>query len=559
MKKYLLSAILVLAGAGMLVYQNFFSGSINDLEVKIINTPLVMPAAYKVYGNPEAANGRYYLFKMMLTNTGTRPIKNVKASYEIPKFIDQTELDKISVINPGQSVVVTCYPQFKDDIVSKTTSSKERAKITIASAGGEKEEEFAFEIRGRNEFVYTCINTDEIRSYKDMYDNDPLTACFITPEDPIIKYYTQQIQQKVLKGETASVTNDPKEAVRFLLGVYQATNLSGMVYSGTSGVPSKLDDVQSIIQSVRLPREVVTGNTGLCIELSILYASVLMNAGLDPIIYLIPGHAYPGIKYQGQYYAIEATAINGDGLGGRGTAEQAFEKGMKQLNDFIKAAQMGDERYSIIDVRELNAQQIKPMELKDDQFLREKVEKIATAWESGALPANAGGNLVATNNTGNNSDGGGTAPPPNPDGGGNGGGGNSNMLAYNGVVSFNYPRGWQGMRTPNPGLPQMVYAFVSPDQQGYLQVYSVPGASSGNQAMQMIQQQLYSQGQEVQYQQAGSSGNFQMFQGMTNSEYGQLPWQGYFKRTSNGMAGLVVASQSGTHNGVFQQVLSTLR
>lgn len=546
MKKYALSIILVVAGAAMLAYQNFFSGSINDLDVKIINTPLVMPAAYKVYGNPEAASGRYYLFKMLLTNNGSRPIKNVIASYEIPKFIEQTELDKISVINPGQSVVITCYPQFKDDIVTKTTASKERAKITIASAGGDKEEEFAFEIKGRNEFVYTCINADEIRSYKDMFDNDPLTACFITPEDPIIKYYTQQIQQKVLKGETAAVTNDPKEAVRFLLGVYQATNLSGMVYSGTSGVPSKLDDVQSLIQSVRLPREVVTGNTGLCIELSILYASVLMNAGLDPIIYLIPGHAYPGIKFQGQYYAIEATAINGEGLGGRGTAEQAFEKGMKNLDEFIKAAQMGDERFSIIDVRELNAQQIRPMELKDDQFMREKVEKIAAAWESGALPANAGGNFVATNNTGDNN------------GGGNGGS-SSNMLAYNGVVSFNYPRGWRGMPNPNPGLPQMIYAFVSPDQQGYLQVYSVPGAANGNQALQMIQQQLYAQGQEVQFQNAGNNGNFQMFQGMTTSEYGQLPWQGYFKKGSSGMVGLVVASQSGGHNGVFQQVLSTLR
>lgn len=555
MKKYALSITIILAGAIMLAYQNFLSGSINDLEVKIVNTPLVMPAAYKVYGNPEAASGRYYLFKMLLTNNGSRPIKNVKASYEIPKYIDQTELKKIAVINPGQSVVITCYPQFKDDIVTKTTSSKERAKITIASTGGDKEEEFAFEIKGRNEFVYTCVNADEIRTYKDMFDNDPLTACFVTPEDPIIKYYTQQIQEKVLKGETASVTNDPKEAVRFLMGVYQATNLSGMVYSGTSGVPSKLDDVQSLIQSVRLPREVVTGNTGLCIELSILYASILMNAGLDPIIYLIPGHAYPGIKYQGQYYAIEATKIGGAGIGGRGSAEEAFQQGMKQLDEFIKAAQMGDERYSIIDIRELNAQQIKPMELKDDQFMREKVEKIATAWVNGALPENAGGNLVAVNNAGSNNDGGGTAPSPNPDGGG----GSSNMLTYNGVVSFNYPRGWQGMRNPNPGLPQMVYAFVSPDQQGYLQVYSVQGAANGNQAMQMIQQQLYAQGQEVQFQAAGSSGNFQMFQGMTTSDYGQLPWQAYFKKTGSGMAGLVVASQSGGHSGVFQQVLSTLR
>ncbi|HKR03400.1 MAG TPA: hypothetical protein VJY62_02090 [Bacteroidia bacterium] len=540
MKKYILSIVLFVIGAGIFAFTKLTSGSVNDLEIKIENTPVIMPACYKVYGNPEAVNGRYFLFKMMLTNKGSHPIKNVKPSYEIPKFIEETELDKIAVINPGQSVVIACYPTFKDDIVNKTTSSKEKTKIKIATAGGDKEEEFVFEMKGRNEFLYTCVNPDEIRSYRDMFDNDPLVACYVTPEDPIIKYYTQQIQEKVLKGETAAVTNDPKEAVRFLLGVYQATYLSGMVYSGTSGVPSKFDDVQSLVQSLRLPREVVTGNTGLCIELSILYSSVLMAGGLEPIIFLIPGHAYPGIKFQGQYFAIEATKIGGAGIGGRGDAEEAFKRGMEELDEFIKAAQMGDERYSIINIRELIAQQITPMELKDDQFMREKVEKIAANWVNGALPQDVNTNVAASNT-------------------GGGGGTTSGMSDYNGVVSFSYPQNWQGMNNPVQGLPQLIKAFVSPDQSGFLQVYAVPGASNGNEAMQIIKQQLYGLGQEVQYQSSGSNGNFQMYNGTTYSQNGQLPWSAYLKRTGNGMGGLIVGSYTGGHNGIFQQVIGTLR
>src|SRR5699024_6657224 len=143
-----------------------------------------------------------------------------------------------------------------------------------------------------------------------------------------------------------------KEGVRFLNGIYQATLVSHMVYSGTSGVPAKIDDVSSIIQSIRLPREVITGKTGLCIELSILYASILMDAGLDPIIYLIPGHAYPGFKMNGNYYAIESTSIGGEGIGGRSSAEEAFQTGMKNLNEFFQRASAGDDRYMIVDVRE---------------------------------------------------------------------------------------------------------------------------------------------------------------------------------------------------------------
>lgn len=164
--------------------------------------------------------------------------------------------------------------------MEKTTSSKEQVNIKVTGSNIEEtEENFAIDIKGRNEFMYTNIPAEEIRTAGEMFDNMDLLSCYVTPEDPIIKYYTQKIQEKVLKGETASVTNKDEEGVRFMTGIYDATLMSHMVYSGTSGVPVKFGDVQSLIQSIRLPREVVTGKTGLCIELTLLYASIMMNAG----------------------------------------------------------------------------------------------------------------------------------------------------------------------------------------------------------------------------------------------------------------------------------------
>jgi hypothetical protein len=61
-----------------------------------------------------------------------------------------------------------------------------------------------------------------------------LLSCLVTPEDPIIKYLTQKIQEKLLKGETASVENKVNEATRVLWGIYEATLRAHMVYSGTS-------------------------------------------------------------------------------------------------------------------------------------------------------------------------------------------------------------------------------------------------------------------------------------------------------------------------------------
>ncbi|MEP7167839.1 MAG: hypothetical protein ABI855_00560 [Bacteroidota bacterium] len=544
MKKYTLPLILIIAGAAMLGFQNFTSGSMNDLDIKIENTPVIMPCAYKVYANPEALSGRFYLFKMLVTNNGSRPVRNLKASFSIPKYIESTELEKMSQLNPGQSVVIPCYPAFNDDVINKTTSSKEKVKIKIETSGGETEREFAFEMKGRNEFLYSCIPPDEIRTNADMEDNNPLLVCLVTPEDPIIKYYTQQIQEKVLKGEQASVSRKPEEAVRFLMGIYQATYLSHMVYSGTAGVPEKISDLSTLVQSLRLPREVVTGNTGLCIELTLLYASVMMSEGLDPVIFLIPGHAYPGFKLNGQYYAIESTAIGGEGIGGRSDAETALKAGMKNIDEFVKAYQSGDDRYSIVDVREMVAQQVKPMELKDDQFLRQKIDQIALTFTGGnAIPENVNMNQGG----GNNSDAG--------NDGGNG------MARYSGSVSFSYPSTWAKTRTPFPQLPQILYQMTSPDQIAVLQVYQIPGAQNGNSALTMIQQQLYVLGERVQFQAAGSKGSFEIFNGATYYDGGTLQWQAYIKRSGNGVAALIVGTNSGNgaYNGVFNQVIGTLQ
>jgi len=313
----LLGLILITAGL-LLSFRQPLTGIISpvQLSIQIQHQPAIMPAVYKVYANENALNGKYSLYKMLITNSSKVTARNVDVSFQIPNYIEWTSIAKISAILPGESVVINCYPEFPDKIVDKTTSSNEKVNIKIKGSNTDDiDESFSINIKGRNEFLYTCIPSEEIRTNSDVFDNSDLLSCLITPDDPIIKYYTEKIQEKILKGEDASVAMKDDEGVRFLKGIYTATLVSHMVYSGTSGVPQKYDDVFTSVQSIRWPREVVTGKTGLCIELSLLYASIMAGAGMDPIIYLLPGHAYPGFKMNGNYYAIEATGIGGEGLG----------------------------------------------------------------------------------------------------------------------------------------------------------------------------------------------------------------------------------------------------
>ena len=538
MKKLAIPLALCAVGLALTAFSFMGSkkGNADDIDISIEKSSFIMPAAHRVYANPDAMDGKYYLFKAKITNNSSQTLEDVTVKYRIPNYIDWTELTVSGEMFPGQTLVVPCYPKFKNDITEKTTESVEKAEIEIAWDGAEDddiiEEEFSFKLTNRNEYVYTGIMSEEISSWADMYDNDALIACFVTPNDPIVKYYTQNLQEKLLKGEAASVTRKPEDAVRFLAGIYEATRKSHMVYSGTKGIPKSTEDVQSIVQQVRLPREVITGNTGLCIELSVLYASVLSAAGIDPIIYMVPGHAYPGFRMNGQYYAIEATGIGGEGLGNIMSAEDAFKQGQKQLNEFIQKSQAGDPRYTIVDIHNVNAQGVTSMDLKDNDFMRKKVDDIVASW--------SGGQQVQPNNNGNNS-------IRVPD----------NRIRTNNALSFTIPSGWQTVMQPAPQMPILTAQVMAPDQSTTVSIFDVQ-TNNVQDAMLTINQHMMNFGMEMQYQANGGNGLI----GQTYSSNGTFNWIGKILQTRQGVRFVAVGSPDYMYqqnSGIINQVYNSIK
>jgi hypothetical protein len=555
-KKGLLLPVLLIAAGVLLAFTRPLLSMVSPvkLEVKILPAPVIMPSIYKVYANSDALEGKYSLFKMLVTNKSSTVAENVEVGYKISNFIDNGSCPKINKILPGQTIVVNCYPNFPDKIIDKTTSSKEKVNITIKGANIKTiEEDFDIQCKGRNEFMYSFLAADDIRTAADAFDNKELLSCLVTPEDPIIKYLTQKIQEKVLKGEAASVENKEQEGVRVMSGIYHATYLSHMVYSGTSGVPEKVGDVNSIVQSIRLPREVVTGKTGLCIELSLMYASVMMCAGMDPVVYLIPGHAYPGFRMNGHYYAIEATSIGGEGMaGGRQTVDQALQIGNKNLDEFIKHYQYGDPGYQILDVRESIKNGAIAMELKDDNFLRQKIDEIAQSF-GGGIPQN-----VRTNPVQNNVDGG-------TDNSGSGGGNNNTGLPsgynlYEGVVTFGYPASWRILPRTQYTMPQSKHVFANSSKNTFLEVYSFPGYGNPEDAIRTIQQSVSNLGGNLQYRRAGQAGGYTIFNGTTTNNTTGFNWVAAFKNTGNGVGGIAVGAYFGVNaETTAKKILNTLR
>ncbi|MEO1435204.1 MAG: hypothetical protein AAFV80_06675 [Bacteroidota bacterium] len=279
-----------------------------------------------------------------------------------------------------------------------------------------------------------------------------------------------------------------------------------------------------------------------------LYASILSRAGIDPLIFLIPGHAYPGFRMNGEIYAIEATGIGGAGLGGISDVQAAFQKGMNQLDTFIMMNQAGDPRFTVVDVHALNADGAVPMALKDNAFMRKKVDDMAEKFENFSqvnkpAPKKKRENNRPRPNPSPNPTPNPTptpAPTPEPERA------KENRTA--GPLSVVIPSGWQYLNRPYAEVPIVSAAVVSPDQQSNAMIYDIP-AYDVYEAMGVIEEYLYYMGSTMTYSINGSTISGQSF-----SQLGTFVWKAKARKTNSGYRIVAVGSNQLTYN----QMSSTL-
>jgi transglutaminase-like putative cysteine protease len=220
-------------------------------------------------------------------------------------------------------------------------------------------EEFVF--RGVNEIEWTDLPTNELVTWFDLNVNSDLLAAMVTPNDPVVTEFAAAITAKL--GGAIAGAGGPDDAVLVMRGLYSYMTETGMRYAGGMGFPEKVGDTITEVQTVRLPRDVIISNNGLCIELALLWASVLEHLGIHSYVILVPGHAFSVVDSKGQYFPIECTAITPKAVGADRpvTFEEANNMAKKELDRAIN--ETGD--FKAVDVQELQLAGIQPPELPD--------------------------------------------------------------------------------------------------------------------------------------------------------------------------------------------------
>jgi hypothetical protein len=479
-KRFLAGGVLFFIGLALVAGWFVTRPGPGQLSTQLFHKKTLMTIAYKAYGNPEAAMGKYWLSKMVLQNTGKSSLKGIKVSYQIPDYVPWTTADEDKPeLLPGQTSVFMYYPKLPRNVTeirTKTPATLE-VKIEYTDAGGPHSsiEKRDFEFRGITEIEYTSLAQDDIVTWYDMFDNNELLAAFVHDEDPVVKAYFTKVSE-VSGG--MDVISGRKELEQLGKSVYDFMCSTGMTYSGAKGVPEKLGDVNSTVQSIRLPRDVISGNSGLCVELALTWASIGEAAGAKAYVVLLPHHAFTILAANdGSEMPVECTDVGG-GSGGNLKPAKSFEDAQSDATgEFDELVKKGIP-FDVIDIEKLQSEGIRAPELPDKDLAALRTQLDEMRAHHAGNGGGGGGNVVVVNNNG---------------GGGNDGGAAAGMATWqdpNNQIQVSYPQNWT--QDPNvvaniqKALPGYMFYTSDAATRTGMEVINYPNAESEQAALRQL-------------------------------------------------------------------------
>ena len=124
-----------------------------------------------------------------------------------------------------------------------------------------------------------------------------LLAAFSMPNDPsvdtIIRSASEILNQAGRRAQIDGYESRSRERVwEIASAVYTAIASLGLSYSVA---PTSFERNG---QKIRLPSQIISGEVANCLDVSMLFASVLEQAGLNPMVALLEGHAMVGVWLQ---------------------------------------------------------------------------------------------------------------------------------------------------------------------------------------------------------------------------------------------------------------------
>lgn len=218
---------------------------------------------------------------LTVTNTSDRPIAQTVAA-EIPGWSRPATLN--FVLPPRQSRKLELSPDLLPRALENAEIRRAELQVSVALPGAAAP-------------AYTQSRPVLIHPAGDLYwgqrfANAQLIARWVTPHDPSVLKLVAQARRFAANGRLGGY-NPPVDARAQAKAVFEALRGSGISYVSSIFT---FGSFTGEAQRVRLPRETLALNSANCIDVSVAFASAMENVGLAPVIVIIPGHAFTGVR-----------------------------------------------------------------------------------------------------------------------------------------------------------------------------------------------------------------------------------------------------------------------
>ena len=333
------------------------AGSINnghtlseDVKVNVIVQKELFPVIAKTIAQGNQQLNLPNLIKWEILNEDSDPV-NLTIISEISGWTPPTISN---VVVKGNETKEFMQTPFGEKLLENKTLNP--ATLTLKAKLGEK-------------VIFEETKNLNIRSVDDMvlsnslaWDTESMVAAWVTPNDPEVEHILSLSKirrfEKKLSGYQQANSNDVISQARAIFNAvrnYGVSYVSSTVSFGQVG----------FAQRVRLPRESIESKSANCIDGAVLFASLFENIGLEPVIILIPGHAFVGVRLsQGsnQVLFIETTIVGRNIWNSLLTLTTTFDAAVKEGNKkYSEAINNSPSSVRIIDIKTARAKGVFPL------------------------------------------------------------------------------------------------------------------------------------------------------------------------------------------------------
>jgi hypothetical protein len=226
---------------------------------------------------------------LTIANTSDRPLLQT-VSAEIPEW--SKRFTTTLAIGARESRTVRINPELLPQAYQNSEIRRAILEVSASSPGDPS--------------GYARACPVYLHSVSDLYwgvrfANAQFVARWVTPHDPAVIQLVASARKYVRRGRLAGYDlprgNSPISVAAQVRSQAQAVFLA-MRHLGISYVDSRytFGNFTSETERVRLPRETLLLSGANCIDVSVAVASTMENLGIDPVIVIVPKHAFTGVR-----------------------------------------------------------------------------------------------------------------------------------------------------------------------------------------------------------------------------------------------------------------------